>query len=154
MHHQTFAARVVVQVLPFLFVKDLRRYRFGVPGRLPESSFAVLAGCCGEHGSERTKHAADWLLRNFRSLPGNQFEHYANSYNAQGMFQIGGRHWQEYANWMYATYLPKQAPDGSWDSNEAGRVYGTAMMVLAFTVPWRQLPIYQRDETVDEEPSR
>jgi hypothetical protein len=30
-------------------------------------------------------------------------------------------------------------------------VYGTAMMTLAFTVPYRQLPIYQRDETVDEE---
>jgi len=25
------------------------------------------------------------------------------------------------------------------------------MMTLAFTVPYRQLPIYQRDETVDEE---
>jgi len=108
---------------------------------------------CGEHGSERTKHAADWVLRNFRGLPGNQFEYYGNYYNAQGMFQVGGRHWQEYANWMYATYLPKQSPDGSWDSHEAGRTYGTAMMVLAFTVPWRQLPIYQRDETVDEEPA-
>jgi hypothetical protein len=53
---------------------------------------------------------------------------------------------------MYATYLPKQTADGSWDSREAGRTYGTAMMVLAFSVPWRQLPIYQRDETVDEEP--
>jgi hypothetical protein len=109
---------------------------------------------CGDHGSDRTRLAADWVLRQFRGLPGNQFEFYGNYYNAQGMFQIGGRHWQEYANWMYATYLPKQAPDGSWDSNEAGRVYGTAMMVLAFTVPWRQLPIYQRDETVDEESSR
>jgi hypothetical protein len=107
---------------------------------------------CGEHGSERTKRAADWVLRNFRDLPGSQFEFYGNYYNAQGMFQIGGRHWQEYANWMYATYLPKQSPDGSWDSREAGRTYATAMMVLAFTVPWRQLPIYQRDETVDEEP--
>ncbi len=106
---------------------------------------------CGEHGSERTKHAADWVLRNFRGLPGSQFEFYGNYYNAQGMFQVGGRYWQEYANWMYATYLPKQSPDGSWDSHEAGRTYGTAMMVLAFTVPWRQLPIYQRDETVDEE---
>lgn len=107
---------------------------------------------CGEHGGERTKLAADWVLRNFRELPGSQFEFYGNYYNAQGMFQIGGRHWQEYARWMYATYLPKQSADGSWDSREAGRVYGTAMMTLAFTVPWRQLPIYQRDETVDEEP--
>jgi hypothetical protein len=53
---------------------------------------------------------------------------------------------------MYAHYLPKQSKDGGWENNEAGRVYGTAMMVLAFTVPWRQLPIYQRDETVDEQP--
>jgi len=106
---------------------------------------------CGEHGSDRTKRAADWLLRHFREISNNQFEFYGNYYNAQAMFQIGGRHWQEYANWMYATYLPKQAADGSWDSHEAGRTYGTAMMVLAFTVPWRQLPIYQRDETVDEE---
>ncbi len=106
---------------------------------------------CGEHGSERTKLAADWVLRHFRELPNQQFEFYGNYYNAQAMFQIGGRHWQEYANWMYATYLPKQAADGSWESREAGRTYGTAMMVLAFTVPWRQLPIYQRDETVDED---
>lgn len=108
---------------------------------------------CGEHGGDRTTRAADWVLRRFRELPGAQFETYGNYYNAQGMFQIGGRHWQEYANWMYATYLPKQSPDGSWESREAGRTYGTAMMVLAFTVPWRQLPIYQRDETVDEETS-
>lgn len=107
---------------------------------------------CGEHGSQRTKRAGDWLLRNFRNLSGAQHEFYGNYYNAQGMFQMGGRHWQEYANWMYANYLPKQSSDGGWGNNEAGRVYGTAMMVLAFTVPWRQLPIYQRDETVDEEP--
>ncbi|MCF7731182.1 MAG: terpene cyclase/mutase family protein [Akkermansiaceae bacterium] len=106
---------------------------------------------CGEHGSERTTLAADWVLRHFRELAGGQFEFYGNYYNAQAMFQIGGRHWQEYADWMYTSYLPKQEPGGSWQSREAGRVYGTTMMVLAFTVPWRQLPIYQRDETVDEE---
>jgi hypothetical protein len=54
------------------------------------------------------------------------------------------------AAWMYDTYLGKQGEDGSWNSREAGRIYGTAMMTLAFTVPYRQLPIYQRDETVDE----
>ena len=107
---------------------------------------------CGEHGSERTQLAAAWLLQHFRELAGSQFEFYGNYYSAQAMFQIGGRHWQEYANWMYATFLPRQASDGAWDSREAGRTYGTAMMVLAFTVPWRQLPIYQRDETVDEAP--
>ncbi len=103
----------------------------------------------GQHGSPETIQAADYVMKNFRDLPGDPFEFYGNYYNAQGMFQIGGRYWEEYAPWMYETYLKKQNSDGSWNSREAGRIYGTAVMVLAFTVPYRQLPIYQRDETVD-----
>lgn len=106
---------------------------------------------CGKHGSPETVKAADYVMRTFRELPGDQFEFYGNYYNSQGAFQIGGRYWEQYAPWMYETYLAKQEANGSWDSREAGRIYGTAMMVLAFTVPYRQLPIYQRDETVDEE---
>lgn len=105
---------------------------------------------CGKHGTPETVKAADYVMKTFRDLPGDQFEFYGNYYNAQGTFQIGGRYWSEYANWMYQTYLKKQSDDGSWNSREAGRIYGTTMMVLAFTVPYRQLPIYQRDETVDE----
>lgn len=105
----------------------------------------------GKHGSPETVSAADYVMKTFRDLPGDQFEFYGNYYNAQGTFQIGGRYWNEYANWMYETYLKKQQEDGSWNSREAGRIYGTTMMVLAFTVPYRQLPIYQRDETVGEE---
>jgi hypothetical protein len=106
---------------------------------------------CGEHGKPATIKAGEFVLRNHRSLANNQFEFYGNYYSAQGMFQLGGKYWETYAAWMYDYYLPKQQEDGSWYSREAGRTYGTAMMVLAFTVPYRQLPIYQRDETVDEE---
>jgi hypothetical protein len=106
---------------------------------------------CGKHGAPETVSAADYVMKTFRDLPGDQFEFYGNYYNAQGTFQIGGRYWNEYASWMYETYLKKQQDDGSWNSREAGRIYGTTMMVLAFTVPYRQLPIYQRDETVGDE---
>jgi len=106
---------------------------------------------CGEHGKPSTIKAADYILESFRALEGAQFEFYGNYYNAQAMFQLGGKYWETYADWMYETYLKKQKDDGSWYSREAGQVYGTAMMTLAFTVPYRQLPIYQRDETVDEE---
>jgi hypothetical protein len=106
---------------------------------------------CGRHATPEALAAADYVLRTFRSLPDSQFEMYGNYYNAQAMFQVGGRHWAEFAPWMYATYLPRQRDDGSWTSGEAGPVYGTSMMVLAFSVPWRQLPIYQRDEGVDED---
>ena len=53
---------------------------------------------------------------------------------------------------MYMTYLPKQRPTGAWPEHGSERTepYATAMTILAFAVPFRQLPVYQRDETVDE----
>ena len=105
----------------------------------------------GLHNSPESIKAADYVMGSFRTIPGNKHEFYGNYYNAQGMFQLGGRYWSEYANWMYETYLARQSADGSWDSKDGGNTYGTAIMVLAFTVPYRQLPIYQRDETVDED---
>jgi hypothetical protein len=55
---------------------------------------------------------------------------------------------------MYATWLQKQREDGSWPPTNIGVAYETAMMLLAMTVPYRQLPIYQRDETVDDAAGR
>jgi hypothetical protein len=54
---------------------------------------------------------------------------------------------------MYNFWIPKQGSDGSWrgSGEEESQAYATSMMILAFSVPYRQLPIYQRDETVDEE---
>ncbi len=105
----------------------------------------------GMHNSPESLRAADYVMSSFRQLPGAGHEFYGMYYNSQGMFQLGGRYWAEYANWMYDHYLSQQKSDGSWDTREAGPVYGTAITVLAFTVPYRQLPIYQRDETVDED---
>ncbi len=135
--------------------QDNERGCFGYTGTTDHAKSLTGMGLlclelCGLHGSPETEKAADYIMKTFRDLPGDQFEFYGNYYNAQGMFQIGGRYWAEYAAWMYDTYLGKQDDDGSWNSREAGRIYGTAMMTLAFTVPYRQLPIYQRDETVDE----
>jgi hypothetical protein len=106
---------------------------------------------CGHHGSEGSIKAADYVMKTYRSLPGEGHEAYGIYYNAQGLFQLGGKYWAEFAPWMYETYLGKQQADGLWENNKGGNIYGTSMMVLAFTVPYRQLPIYQRDETVDEE---
>ncbi len=135
---------------------DERRGCFGYSNRDDHKDSLTGMGLlclelCGEHGKPATIKAGDFVLKTYPNLANSQFEFYGNYYNAQGMFQLGGKYWERYANHMYATYLPKQLDDGSWHSREAGRIYGTSMMVLAFTVPYRQLPIYQRDETVDEE---
>lgn len=105
---------------------------------------------CGRHATPENLLAGEWILNNHQTLPRAEFEFYGNYYNAQGMFQLGGKFWQRYADWMYPHYLEEQNEDGSWQGERFGRVYGTTMMILAFTVPARQLPIYQRDERVDE----
>ena len=72
---------------------------------------------------------------------------YATYYAAQGMFQLGGRHWEEFGAAMYRHLLPRQSAEGFWaqsGSADVGAAYATSMYVLALTVSYRQLPIYQR----------
>lgn len=108
---------------------------------------------CGRHNDPASLHAARFLLNNYTKLEGQSNQFYGMYYTAQGLFQIGGESWKAFSEWMYRVWIPKQKPNGSWQgtSSEQSAPYATSLMVLAFTVPYRQLPIYQRDETVDEE---
>jgi len=60
------------------------------------------------------------------------------------MFQLGGMYWERFAPLLYARLLKSQRTGGSWDLRPQGPVYVTSMSVLALTVTYRQLPIYQR----------
>jgi len=108
---------------------------------------------CGVHNDPASLRAARFLQRSFRELETQDQKYYGMYYTAQGLFQIGGESWKAFSTWMYKEWIPKQSASGFWTSggNEGTKPYCTAMMVLAFAVPYRQLPIYQRDETVDEE---
>jgi hypothetical protein len=134
---------------------DRKRGHFGYMDTQQHKESLTGAGLlclelCGRHGTPENLRIGDWILENFRDLPRAEFEYYGNYYNAQGMFQLGGKYWREYCDWMYPHYLSEQGKDGAWKDSRFGKVYGTAMMILAFTVPARQLPIYQRDERIDE----
>jgi len=105
----------------------------------------------GKHGQKITRDAGEWILRNIGAASGPGGKRiirdghffYATYYASQGMFQLGGRYWQQWAEVMYPTLLRTQRKNGSW----AGRIsesYSTAMAVLAMAVSYRQLPIYQR----------
>ncbi len=108
---------------------------------------------CGSHEDPDSLDAAKYLVGVYKEkMPEQGFMYYGVYYAAQGLFQLGGQYWKDYEDWMYSTYLPRQREDGSWPPhhNERSQVYCTAMTILAFSVPYRQLPVYQRDETVDE----
>lgn len=108
---------------------------------------------CGKHLDPDAMRGAQYVAKTYRRALGAKHGnvHYGLYYTSQGLFQLGGDLWKEFEAWMYETYLARQKPDGSWRGigDEGNPVYSTSMAILAFTVPYRMLPIYQRDETVD-----
>lgn len=92
--------------------------------------------------------AGDWILHDIskggkgRGIKDSHL-FYATYYASQGMFQLGGNYWEQWADVMYTTLLQTQRKDGSWPSRH-GEAYATSMAVLAMAVVYRQLPIYQR----------
>jgi len=123
-------------------------YQPGGPPGLGRTGTAILClELMGQHRSRATLAGGDWIKRHFPNGWGQgEFFNYAMYYASQGMFQLGDDYWEDYAVKMYELMLKNQKADGHWDGTDqaAGESYGTAMAVLAMSVSYRQLPIYQR----------
>ena len=110
---------------------------------------------CGEHGSEELIAAGDYILSRPPRMTepdgrSKRFRYYAFYYCGQAMFQLGGRHWTQFAPLMYDALLTDQNADGSWSYPDPVLTYNTSyptsLAILTLTVSARQLPIYQREE--------
>jgi len=109
---------------------------------------------CGKQQSrsEEALKAVGYLLKNppqWASRERHLF--YSIYYCSQATFQLGGNYWNSYRQQLHEVLLPNQGSNGSWqgpdsDSQIYGSNYCTAMGILALTVEYRFLPIYQRDE--------
>lgn len=103
---------------------------------------------CGEHHSAEALSGAHFLKR--RPLMGHdQFFYYGVYYCTLGMFQMGGEFWEMTRDHLAPLLLTMQRPNGCWDpargeENIGGTIYCTSMAVLALTVEYQYLPIYQR----------
>jgi hypothetical protein len=135
---------------------------------LPCTGASVLSlELCGKqyHGSDESKQAAqfitDQLVAGGRGggMRWNQHFFYGVYYTSQAMFQVGGKFWEWYRKYLHWLLLHPEAhaqqPGGFWtgvsgDDQNAGTSYCTAMAVLALTVEYRFLPIYQRGEEAEE----
>jgi len=106
---------------------------------------------CGKHLDPASLKGSEFLKKTFRNLPRQSQAFYGLYYTSQGLFQIGGETWKEFEQWMYESYMKAQRDDGSWagQGDNGSVTFSTAMTVLSFTVPYRMLPIYQRDESVE-----
>jgi hypothetical protein len=121
---------------------------------VPCTGTSILAlELCGkeQHRSPEVLKAGDYLLRN-ENLPhwGNSHFFYGMYYGSQATFQLGGNYWAIYRARMRDELLKNQKDNGSWADGGTdaafGPAYCTAMSVLALTVEYRLLPIYQRGD--------
>lgn len=121
-------------------------YQPGVGG---DNYARTAAGVCsllasGDYDSVETVSGIRYLQeRKSRDVRGDEHFHYAMYYAAQAMYMAPDPN--EWAQWFPPVrdeILSRQEPDGRW-VGEAGPVYGTAMAILALSVPHRYLPVYQ-----------
>ncbi|MBS0201510.1 MAG: terpene cyclase/mutase family protein [Planctomycetes bacterium] len=103
---------------------------------------------CGEEESIEVQRAAEFLQTRPLRFRDSWFN-YGVYYTTIAMYKRGGDDWKRARPQLFQELLNHQLPDGSWQSgnqNEAnfGRTYCTAMSVLALTVEYEYLPIYQR----------
>jgi prenyltransferase beta subunit len=101
---------------------------------------------CGkeQHGKPELQKAGTYILKHPPWTDRHLF--YAIYYCTQAMYQLGDNFWNAYRPRLHDWLLRMQRTNGSWDTEAVGRDYCTAMAVLALTVDYGFLPIYQRGE--------
>lgn len=81
--------------------------------------------------------------------PNDRYYMYGTYYASVALHQHGEETWTDRREGLFQQLLRQQKPDGSWlcdqdSEKQAGRVYCTALAVLALTVEYGYLPIYQK----------
>jgi hypothetical protein len=100
----------------------------------------------GEENDPRIKNGGSYLLKS-RLLDAHHY-YYTVYYCSQAAWQLGGPYWTQINADISSDLRRRQQRDGAWNAgglaDGQGPSYSTAMAVLALTVPYRYLPLYQR----------
>ncbi|GAG35540.1 unnamed protein product, partial [marine sediment metagenome] len=144
------------------YVLKTRHPQFGGfayhPGSAPNigltASGVLCLELCGQHGHKAIAPAAEYIRKSQpKAYDASMNGCYARYYYGQAAFQLGPKFWANFAPQMFKNVLVAQQPDGRWPPADGtcGSCFSTAMNILAMTPAYRQLPIYQRDQTYESE---
>ncbi len=106
---------------------------------------------CGKerHHSREALLGGSYLLKTPLRYDEQHF-FYSAYYTSQAMFQLGNNYWNVFRPHLHKLLLDSQQRNGSWLNNDLhGTTFTTSLAVLALTVEYRLLPLYQRDEQSD-----
>lgn len=114
----------------------------------------------GYHNSSEAQSTGAWILEQKFDpynesilLPATKVVdryHYSLFNCCQGMYQLGGKYWQDFFPRVVPVLLANQQSDGSWPADsyridaKFGNSYTTALVVITLGAPNQLLPIFQR----------
>ena len=102
----------------------------------------------GQYENPIALKALDYLKKHLDSKQGKRmwFGHsfYTLLYASQAMYLSSEANWTWFFPKRRDELLKQQNKDGSWRGDHVGEVYGTAVALLVFHLPYRYLPILQR----------
>jgi prenyltransferase beta subunit len=105
----------------------------------------------GQHNARQALAGGDYLLQQpITTGSDSPFYFYTVYYCSQAAWQLGDRYWDAINPIIRKSLLDHQSPNGSWPvpngdpEHQGGTALGTSMAILALTVPYRYLPLYQR----------
>ena len=111
----------------------------------------------GKHNSKEAIASGDCLLKydfseydSEKAPYGKRADryHYGAVLCTQGMYQLGGKYWEQFFPKLVNAFLANQQDDGSWLTGGLDQPYGgcytTSLSILSLSVPDQLLPIFQR----------
>jgi hypothetical protein len=117
--------------------------------RLPISAAAVATLYnAGQFDGPIATDCLKFVWDQFRSSEewnkGGGHAFYTHLYAAQGFYMAGDEYWDAYFPKARDQLAAMQAPDGSWNGDGIGQVYGTALAAIILQLPFKYLPVFQR----------
>lgn len=102
----------------------------------------------GQFDGEIATDCLKYVWDQFRTVEGwdkgGGHAFYAHLYAAQGFYMAGDEYWDAYFPAARDQLLTMQGPDGSWNGDGIGQVYGTSVAAIILQLPFKFLPVFQR----------
>lgn len=124
------------------------RYAAGMQGP-SRPAITAAAVCCWFNAGEYTNPLALKALAFSKDQikpysPQGGHDFYAQLYYSQALFVSSDPDWAEYYRKRRDFLLAQQLPDGSWEGDMVGDIYGTSLALMLLQLPFQLVPIMQR----------
>jgi prenyltransferase beta subunit len=103
----------------------------------------------GQYDSKLADDCLQYVVKEFAPnknqwAKGTGHEFYTHLYASQAFYQAGDKYWDDYFPRTRDQLIDMQSPNGSWNGDGIGPVYGSAIGAIILQLPYKFLPIYQR----------